>query len=96
MRVDQSLHLKLYARDFDPELIQPPESLGATLLRVVASNNATIRGLVGVIVTADQYVDAYRQLESAYPKRVWTGAGRRRQRDIALVTPTGKGLGMTQ
>lgn len=81
--------------DFDPELIRTThESLGATLLRVVASDlKRQSGGLVGVIVTADQYVDAYRQLESAYPKRVWTGAGRRRQRDIALVTPQqAKGL----
>ena len=81
--------------DFDPELIRTTdEDVGDTLLHVVQSQLERHHGgLVGIIVTADQYVDVYRQLESAYPGRVWTGAGRRRQRDLALVTPQqAKGL----
>lgn len=81
--------------DFDPELIRTTdEDVGDTLLHVVQSQLERHHGgLVGIIVTADQYVDVYRQLESAYPGRVWTGAGRRGQRDLALVTPQqAKGL----
>src|SRR5690625_180731 len=81
--------------DYDPELIRATdEDHHEILLQAVQLQlERQPGGLIGVIVTAEQYVDAYQQLESAYPKRVWTGVGRRRQRDIALVTPQqAKGL----
>lgn len=50
-------------------------------------------GLMGVIVVAQDYEAVYRIVEDAYPQRVWTGVGRRHQRDIVLVTPQqAKGL----
>lgn len=81
--------------DYNPELLQTDEkSRHQVMLQALQTQlERHPGGLMGVIVVGEYYGAVYRQLESAYPKRVWTGVGRRRQRDIALVTPQqAKGL----
>lgn len=50
-------------------------------------------GLIGVITPGQHRGTVHRILDQHYQQRIWTGAGRRRQRDIALVSPQqSKGL----
>lgn len=74
--------------EFDPELIHTDLEVRSGV--VIASAQKQLErfpeGLIGVIAVGDDYREIQRTLEVAYPGRIWTGAGRRRDRNIALVT----------
>lgn len=81
--------------DYDPEVLWTKTSRrDETLLQALTSQLERIpEGLMGVITVEENYEAVLRLLETHYPQRVWTGIGRRKQRDIVLVTPQqAKGL----
>lgn len=81
--------------DYEPELLRASHDRRTdTLLQAVQTQlDLQPAGLIGVITVDDHYNALHQVLEAHYPQRIWTGAGRRRQRDIALVTPQqAKGL----
>ncbi|NWN89106.1 MAG: AAA family ATPase [Micrococcaceae bacterium] len=74
--------------DFPPQLIRTDAAAqDDSLLQVVETQLERIPGgLVGVIATEKDSQQLSQLLNSHYPGRVWSGTGRRRNRDIALVT----------
>lgn len=81
--------------DYDPELFRiKPHERNAQLLRTIQVQLARIEGgLVGIIAPVSTHESIQPALEEQYPGRVWTGDGRRRDRDLVLVTPRqAKGL----
>lgn len=81
--------------DYDPEVLWTKASRrDETLLQALTTQLERIpEGLMGVIAVEENYEAVLRLLETHYPQRVWTGTGRRKQRDIVLVTPQqAKGL----
>ena len=74
--------------DYEPELQHTSaEELDEVLLATVDRQFQRIpEGLIGVIAVGQDYSQALAVLEERYPGRIWTGSGRRRDRNIALVT----------
>lgn len=74
--------------DYEPEVIRIATSNRDQAL-LTALNKQLQRvpdGLIGIIAVGQDYAQARGLLEEHYPGRVWTGTGRRRNRDLALVT----------
>lgn len=81
--------------DYEPELLTTtPEARDATLLKSIQTQLARVEGgLIGIVVPSTAHQAAYTVLTEHYPGRIWTGEGRRRDRDIVLVSPQqAKGL----
>ncbi|GAA4112072.1 HelD family protein [Enteractinococcus coprophilus] len=81
--------------DYEPELqYTSPEELEEVLLAAVNRQFQRIpEGLLGVIAVGEDYSQVQPVLEERYPGQIWTGTGRRRDRNIALVTAqNAKGL----
>lgn len=74
--------------DYNPQLIRTDDQHRyAALLEALEQQLERLPGgLMGVIAVGKHYDEARQVLETRYPQRVWTGVGRRRDRDIALVT----------
>jgi len=72
----------------DPELIRTTvEELDKALVTSVDQQLQRFPdGLIGVIAVGDDHAKIHRVLEKTYSGQVWTGIGRRRDRNIALVT----------
>lgn len=81
--------------DYYPELIHTtPQQLNDTLLDTIRIQLQRVSpGLVGIICPTGPYEAVHHILEERFPGRIWTGDGRRRDRDLVLVSPTqAKGL----
>ena len=74
--------------DYDPELLHTTtDDLEKILHSAVEQQFQRFpEGLIGVIAVGDDHAKVYQVLEDTYPGQVWTGTGRRRDRNIALVT----------
>ena len=81
--------------DYEPELVvTTPQHCPNQILDTVQKQLSRIQGgLVGVIAPIPEHDMVYEVLDHAYPGRVWRGIGRRRDRDLVLVSPQqAKGL----
>ncbi len=74
--------------EYDPEVVFTRQSERDDV--VLSTLNKLFQrihdGLIGVIAVGDDHTQVQQVLEEAYPGQVWTGTGRRRDRNIALVT----------
>lgn len=81
--------------EYEPELVATTSQQCAShVLETVEKQLRRIQGgLVGIIAPIPEHEALHEVLERAYPGRVWRGIGRRRDRDIVLVSPQqAKGL----
>lgn len=81
--------------DYEPQLIRTtPAQRDQQLLDAVELQLERLPlGLIGIIAPNEVHQDIHPVLEKYYPGRIWTGIGRRRDRDLVLVTPQeAKGL----
>ncbi|GAA4471840.1 AAA family ATPase [Enteractinococcus fodinae] len=81
--------------DYEPELVvTTPQHCPNQILDTVQKQLGRIQGgLVGVIAPIPEHDMVHEVLDHAYPGRVWRGIGRRRDRDLVLVSPQqAKGL----
>lgn len=81
--------------DYDPVLIRTTvQDRDRELLDAIQLQLERLPGgLIGIIAPKHAYEIVHPVLEQHYPERVWTGIGRRRDRDLVLVTPQqAKGL----
>lgn len=74
--------------DYEPELIHTTAANRdqALLTTLNKQLHRVPGGLIGIIAVGQDYAHARGLLEEHYPGRIWTGTGRRRDRDLALVT----------
>jgi len=74
--------------DYDPALLHTDaDDLAEVLVSALDQQFQRFpEGLVGVIAVGDDHSKVHQILDKTYPGQVWTGTGRRRDRNIALVT----------
>lgn len=81
--------------EYEPELVRTTSTHSAEhILEAVQQQLDRIQGgLIGIIAPIAEHETVHAALEQAYPGRVWRGIGRRRDRDLVLVSPQqAKGL----
>lgn len=81
--------------DFDPELLRTTTQHRQHLIleMVELQLDRLDGGLIGIIAPVGVHDTIYTALRETFPGRVWTGIGRRRDRDLVLVSPQqAKGL----
>lgn len=81
--------------DYEPELIcTAPEDFASQLLQAIQQQLARLEsGLIGIVSPTTTYDAVHDILTARYPQRIWTGDGRRRDRDLVLIHPQqAKGL----